>query len=259
MGLWWETSEAPPVHLDPRIRDWVLMPIFLVMFMQGVLRHYATMCLKDEVKVLMGPLEENQLVRRSQRLRMNNQFIPPAAVRMRKAFFMQKAFKEKPKDAVVEAPPPQDPMAMMGMMKTNMFTMMLPNMVMMGWVSFFFSGFVLVRLPFPLTDRFKDMLQRGINLKSLNPSYVSSISWYFINLFGLRGIFSLILGPGSATDDTAMMQQQVQGGANAMQKQDFTKVSAGERNELEMMIHDWSYVQDAEYRLLGRTPPTRSK
>jgi hypothetical protein len=145
MGLWWETSEAPPVHLDPRIRDWVLMPIFLVMFMQGVLRHYATMCLKDEVKVLMGPLEENQLVRRSQRLRMNNQFIPPAAVRMRKAFFMQKAFKEKPKDAVVEAPPPQDPMAMMGMMKTNMFTMMLPNMVMMGWVSFFFS--VLVRMP----------------------------------------------------------------------------------------------------------------
>jgi hypothetical protein len=256
--MWWESSgEAPPVHLDPRIRDWVLLPIFVVMLMQGVLRHYATLVLKDQVEIKLGPLEESQLVRRSQRLRANNQFIPPSAVRMRKAFFVQKAFKEKPKDpdATPEVPA-QDPMAMVGMMKTNMFTMMLPNMVMMGWVSFFFSGFVLVRLPFPLTDRFKDMLQRGINLKSLNPSYVSSISWYFINLFGLRGIFSVVLGPGSATDDTAMMQQQMQG---APAQQDSTKMFAGERNELEMMNHDWSYVPNAEYRLLGRTPPPSAR
>jgi hypothetical protein len=58
----------------------------------------------------------------------------------------------------------QDPFAMINMMKQNM-AMIVPNMLMMGWVSYFFSGFVLVKLPFGLTDRYKSMLQRGIFLK----------------------------------------------------------------------------------------------
>ena len=43
------------------------------------------------------------------------------------------------------------------------------------------------------------MLQRGVNLTSLDVSYVSSLSWYFINFFGLRGIFALILADSSGS------------------------------------------------------------
>lgn len=47
----------------------------------------------------------------------------------------------------------QDPTAMMGNMKQQMAGL-IPHFALMGWVSFFFSGFVISKLPSPLTDRF---------------------------------------------------------------------------------------------------------
>jgi hypothetical protein len=38
------------------------------------------------------------------------------------------------------------------------------------------------------------MLQAGIATKDLDVRWVSSISWYFLNLFGLQSIFIFLLG-----------------------------------------------------------------
>ena len=145
-----------------------------------------------------------------------------------------------------------DPSVMMNMMQGN-FAMMVPQMVMMGIVNYFFSGFVLGKIPFPLTPcrvlkvpllvvplltalaykgwlsgllavlatrdeqpwvqgeaaavrpccpgrrhrcprlwprrpSFKGMLQRGVNISSLDTSYVTSMSWYFLVMSGMCAV-----------------------------------------------------------------------
>ena len=44
----------------------------------------------------------------------------------------------------------------------------VPNMLMMTVISFFFSGFVLVKVPFPVTQRFKQMSSRASRRPATN-------------------------------------------------------------------------------------------
>lgn len=78
------------------------------------------------------------------------------------------------------------------------------------------------------------MLQNGIDLSTVDVSYVSSRSWYFLNLFGLRGLFSLILGEENAMDDTQRMMQMSGFGF------DPSKSLGAEKDSLDIIQHDWA-------------------
>ncbi|XP_042388467.1 ER membrane protein complex subunit 3-like isoform X3 [Zingiber officinale] len=201
---------AEDLVLDRAIRDWVLIPLSVVMVLIGVLRYFVSKLMRSYQTPDRKVVKEGQVVLRARNLRAAAGFIPTKSFWSRRVYFTneENGLLHVPKG---QAQNPQaqmfsDPNMAMDMMKKNI-SMIVPQTLTFTWVNFFFSGFVAAKIPFPLTQRFRGMLQNGIDLSTVDVSYVSSRSWYFLNLFGLRGLFTLILGEENATDDTQRMMQ----------------------------------------------------
>uniref|UniRef100_A0A8C0CX99 ER membrane protein complex subunit 3 n=1 Tax=Balaenoptera musculus TaxID=9771 RepID=A0A8C0CX99_BALMU len=176
---------------------------------------------------------------------------------LRQSFLTRKYYFNNPEDGffkktkrkVVPPSPMTDPTMLTDMMKGNV-TNVLPMILIGGWINMTFSGFVTTKVPFPLTLRFKPMLQQGIELLTLDASWVSSASWYFLNVFGLRSIYSLILGQDNAADQSRMMQEQMTGAAMAMPA-DTNKAFKTEWEALELTDHQWA-LDDVEEELMAK-------
>jgi len=243
--------------LDPQIRTFVVAPILFITFLVMLGRHYYFSGFRTQKKVELVQMMENQALQRSRMLRMNGKFINPKAFEMRRQYFFntsepEEGFLVKKKRNVAPPNPMQDPSQMQNMMMGSMSNM-ISMMVVGAIINAVFSGFVTIRVPFPLTLRFKPMLQRGIELGTLSSSWVSSASFYFICLFGLRGVFTLLMGENDS-DDMRVMQQQMQG---AQGPPDPGKAFQKESEELQIVKHKWE-LESVETVLLN-SDSTRSK
>ncbi|KAF8338969.1 integral membrane protein DUF106-domain-containing protein [Cantharellus anzutake] len=208
------------------------------MILVGILRHYVTLLLNSPPKKqLLLAIREQRAISRSQILRATSTSspLPPHLYRTISShlytaftegtYLKDSELSEEEKKEKEENPPNPltDPGTMDGMVEglKKQMVMMVPQMLIMGWINFFFQGFVLIKLPFPLTLGFKSMMQRGIETPDMDVRWVSSLSWYFLNFFGLNGLFRLLLGSENAADSTSDMAAQaspfgsVLSGANA--------------------------------------------
>ncbi|RWS17132.1 ER membrane protein complex subunit 3-like protein [Dinothrombium tinctorium] len=239
--------------LDPSIRVWVFLPIVIITFFVGILRHYVSILISSTKKVELQQVEDSQTLIRSRFLRENGKYIPKQSFLMRRHYFNNEEtgyFKVASKRPSQAPNPITDPSMMTDMLKGNI-TNVLPMILIGGWINWTFSGFVTTKVPFPLTLRFKPMLQRGIELMSLDASWVSSASWYFLNVFGLRSIYTLVLGENNAADQTRLMQDQMSGAAMAMPP-DPKQAFKAEWEALQICEHHWA-LKNVENDLIGIT------
>ncbi|KAI5817097.1 integral membrane protein DUF106-domain-containing protein [Pyronema omphalodes] len=247
---------------DPQLFYWILFPITFVMILTGVLRHYATVLMQSDPKKLdLKALREQRNLMRGINLRQNAGQLPLHSFISRKnALVADYKRGEYLKDPESVGKPAGNPMSdpagmdqMMNMLKGNM-AMIVPQTLIMGWINAFFSGFVIMKLPFPLTIRFKTMLQSGIATRDLDVRWVSSLSWYFLNLFGLRSVFNYILGSDNSADQMSAQMQQMNPAAGASMfgpGQDPNKMFLAEAENLEVAggTHEW-VIEGVEERVL---------
>ncbi|KAK3724893.1 hypothetical protein LTR37_000941 [Vermiconidia calcicola] len=195
---------------------------------------------------------------RAQNLRTNYMQISKASFEKRKEWWIGAAkegkFLADPEGRGKGRPNPMSDPAMMegmmGMMKGNV-AMMVPQSLIMGWINAFFSGYVIMKLPFPLTPQFKQMLQAGVGTRDLDVRWVSSLSWYFLTLFGLQPVYNFILGSNNAASQMSQQMAQAQMGQNPMGgAEDPDKIFNAEAENLEVVEH--YYILDGvEDRLLS--------
>lgn len=186
------------------------------MVLVGLIRSNATYLLELGPKLEKHKiLRERQFLKRAQCFEHNNHILTTREFEERQRYFVSllqsdEFFAEKQQED-------QDPLsqlsamgsndALMNMAKGNLMNY-VPQTLIMAWVNYFFAGFIVMKLPFPLTQGFKSMLQQGIATPDLNVRYVLSISWYFVNLFGLRPVYLLIMGSAEAERLISQQQQQ---------------------------------------------------
>ena len=290
------TRGSQALLLDSQIRDWVVLPLLVIMITAGLLRAEIGKLLRPALKNTK-PVDDRakSALLRSSRLRGGaGGFLSKGQWEARRVAWSSRGnnhdnnneggwLRQEAKRAEVDKKlseaidkqggDEQDPLAAAGLpdpstmmdgMKGNMAAM-VQNMVMMQGISHFFRGFVLVRVPFPLTRGFKQMFQRGLyELSTLDTSYVSSVSWYFLVMFGLRAFFRLTMGdPVQEELEGQKIQKEFGkdfGGRGPPGNQfDGPKALKAEADNLELLSSRQRTfrVDEAEKKLLGKRYPRK--
>ncbi|AIO02175.1 hypothetical protein LPMP_350360 [Leishmania panamensis] len=246
------------ILLDPSIRDWVLLPLIVIVLFMGVLRHYAGILMNSSSKPDMVRICNVNIQNYGRLLLSGGAVLSPESFKHRAEHMLNGMLKKKV-DPVNPMEMMNDPNLMSGLLK-NQFMMMVPNIGMMMLVSYFFSGFVVAKFPFPLSHRFREMMQRGLEIDVLNCNYVTSLSLYFLIMSGNQGLLQLLLGEDVEAEGTSamIMQQMPQAPAQPV---DFAKVFKQIADELEFVKdrHRWAYGNAADVLLKKWRSQKRAK
>ena len=194
--------------IDERIRDYVFIPLLIIMFMIGIFRRYIQVIMNSGRKKTPGIATKKQLkeaqpktlIQRSRKLRSSFALLSKDSFEMRKFSMSAQGSGALREITVGDKGDAMDQMMQNPMMNPNMMGDMLKNNLFMaittplqyGMISYFFSGFIIGKVPFPLTQKFRPMLQSGVSVIGLDVKFVSSLSLYFLSFMGFSSIYQMI-------------------------------------------------------------------
>jgi len=254
-----------PIPLHSGIRDYALIPIFLVILALAFIRTKLLGILKDAPKVKISEMKQNNIISRCKRLVQGCGILSDEAWNGRCGYFLAKdtgaldKYRPSAKDPMDAMQGMSDPSQAMGMMKSQM-VFIFSQGATGYWVNHLFSGFLVAKTPFPLTFRFKPMMQRGVAVDALDVSYISSLSWYFIVMICSSGLQQLLsswssskaIDPNSTNE--AMMQNMMPMGAAAggnpmMGGPDPAKAYDDAKESMKLVSHKW-ILHNSELKLM---------
>ena len=141
-----------------------------------------------------------------------------------------------------------NPAAMTGMMKQSFMAQIYQVGISFG-LGYFFSGFIMAKLPFKLTQKFKVMLHQNINIPLLDVSFVSSMSLAFLCIYGLQNLYGLILSSNPLDDDLKMMSPHYMMGPgnNPGQPKDYGKLFESEKDCYDLLNYEFELDHAENY------------
>lgn len=205
------------ILLDPAIKTHVLLPITLIMILVYILRQIVGIWMTPKPKFTkLSKIRQQQFLNKCV-LESNNSWscLTESEWNSHKTFITENFTKKSNLNKILDEPIDEkddsndndkkqkqefkNPFtanglneSMMDTMKSNLLNY-LPQPILMFYMSNFFKGYIALKLPFELTNNFKQMFQSSIMTPDLNVSYVTGISWYFVNLLGIESIGKIIL------------------------------------------------------------------
>jgi hypothetical protein len=263
------------LRLDASIRNWIFIPITLITVSVNLLMKYLNFLFGQQAQNKPNPAKNiegddsqgldfknamanrdddikiKNAINRAGKLRLNFMNISERGFKQRKAFFCKENEGFFTKKYENKAPDLMNPSMMTDMIKKNVLNGLYYALIFVG-VGYMFSGFILLKLPFGLTQKFRTMLQQGLNLPDVDVSYVSAISWCFILVFGLNSILQHFDGGA----DFSMLKEQEQMMKNPMmfggqQGTDYEKLFSTEKENIEI-IPQFSLLDDSVERLIDK-------
>lgn len=175
--------------LDPLIKTHILVPITVIMVLVHFLRREITIWATSVESPLLSSFKVRQDHHLARLRAQRSCCLCPSEFQARK-LALERRYADlsdvlDPEDdgdgSILDKLRPQ---------MTQMILQYIPQPLMLWFMSQFFSGYIVVKLPFHLTSNFKEMLHNSItgNVPDLNVEYVTAISWFFTNLLGVKAL-----------------------------------------------------------------------
>ncbi|PXF49028.1 ER membrane protein complex subunit 3 [Gracilariopsis chorda] len=240
------TGETLDIHLDRSLQLWVLLPITIVTILMNLLKRNLLKLIVREPPTTLHKTRDANLLNRAQTFRKNCFAVSKIQFEARRYYFSQgKGPLYKPPVRASAMSPLMNPDSLANQVLSVVINI-IPQMLLGVWARYTFAGVVVCRLPFTLTPRFRPMLQSGLDIasQSLDLRYVSSLSWYVLNLFGNAGLLSLV-STGSDYEDILVPNALSQISMNVAAD----KVFAQERAAIQKSTHSCR-LDDFEQRVL---------